>query len=45
VLTDAGRGQYEAARPHLEAAVGKHLLDRLGSEDSTTLFRVLQRLT
>jgi DNA-binding MarR family transcriptional regulator len=45
VLTDAGRGQYEAARPHLEAAVGKHLLDRLGAEDATTLFRVLQRLT
>lgn len=45
VLTAAGRAHYEAARPHLDAAVRRHLLDRLGAADSATLVRVLERLT
>ena len=43
-LTDRGREHYEAARPHLEAAVRQHLLDRLGAEDTATLRRILDRL-
>lgn len=43
-LTASGRRHYEVARPHFDAAVRTHLLDRLSEEEIAALTQVLRRL-
>lgn len=43
-LQPAGRALIDAAQPRLEAAVRRHLLDRLTDEDRRALHQIIDRL-